>query len=64
MTEILENLPTYAGIAIATYSALLFGAQVLQDLASEKITSQKQLDTIVDEEAIGYDVLTKSKVTR
>ena len=36
MTEILENLPTYAGIVLGTYSALLFGAQVLQDLASEK----------------------------
>ena len=57
MTEILENLPTYAGIAIGTYSALLFGAQVFQDLASEKITSQEQLDTIVDEEAdkLGMD---------
>ena len=57
MNEILENLPTYAGIALGTYTALLFGTQVVQDLATEKITSQEQLDGIVEEEAkkLGMD---------
>jgi hypothetical protein len=57
MNEILENLPTYTGIALGTYTALLVGAQAVQDLATEKITSQEQLDGIVEEEAkkLGMD---------
>lgn len=51
MNEILENLPTYIGIALGSYTALLVGAHTVQDLASEKITSQEQLDEIVEEES-------------
>ena len=57
MNEVLKNLPTYAGVALGTYTALLVGAQVVQDLATEKITSQEQLDEIVEEESkkLGMD---------
>ena len=57
MNEILENLLTYTGIALGTYTALLFGAQAVQDLATEKITSQEQLDEVIEEEArkLGMD---------
>ncbi len=51
MNEILENLATYTGIALGSYTALLAGAQAVEDLASEKIRTQEQLDKIVDEEA-------------
>ena len=56
MNEILENLPTYAGIALGTYTALLFGTQALESV-SEKINSQEQLDDVVEEEAkkLGMD---------
>jgi hypothetical protein len=50
VNEILENLVAYTGIALGGYSALLVGMQAFQDLASEKIKSQEQLDKIVDEE--------------
>ena len=57
MNEILENLPTYTGIALGAYTALLFGAQAVQDLATEKINSQEQLDDVVEEESkrLGMD---------
>ena len=57
MNEVLENLVTYTGIALGSYTALLAGAQAFQDLATEKITSKEQLDKIVDEEAekLGMD---------
>ena len=57
MNEVLENLATYTGIALGSYTALLAGAQAFQDLATEKITSKEQLDKIVDEEAekLGMD---------
>ena len=57
MNEILENLPTYTGIALGAYTALLVGAQVVQDLATEKIKSKEQLDEIVEEESkrLGMD---------
>ena len=48
MNEILENLPAYTGIALGAYTALLFGAQVIQSLATEKINSQGQLDSVVE----------------
>lgn len=55
--DLLENLPTYAGIILGAYTALLAGAQAFQDIASQKITSQKQLDTVVKKEAekLGMD---------
>lgn len=57
MNDILETLVTYAGIAIGSYTALLLGAELIQDLISEKITSKEQLDEIIEEEAenIGLD---------
>jgi len=51
MNELLENLATYTGIALGSYTALLLGAQAVGDLVSEKIKSQEQLDKIVDEES-------------
>ena len=56
MNEVLENLATYSGIARGAYTALLFGAQALESV-SEKITSQEQLDEVVEEEArkLGMD---------
>lgn len=57
MNEILENLLAYAGIALGSYAALLVGAQAFEDFSSEKITSQKQLEKIVNKEAeeLGMD---------
>jgi len=56
MNEILKNLPAYTGIALGAYTALLFGAQAFE-LVSEKITSQEQLDDVVEEESnkLGMD---------
>ena len=56
MNEVLKDLATYTGIALGGYTALLAGAQLIE-VASEKITSQEQLDRIVDEESdkIGID---------
>lgn len=57
----MEDWITTAGIIggsiIGGYTALLFGAQAVQDFASQKITSQKELDQIVEEESarIGLD---------
>ncbi len=57
MNNKLENLAKYTGIALGSYTVLLAGAQAFQDLASEKITSQDQLDRVGDEEAekLGMD---------
>ena len=52
MNEVIENLPTYAGIALGIYTTLLFGAQAVQDLATKKITSQEQLEMSV----LGRDI--------
>ncbi len=57
MNELLENLLTYTGIGLGAYTTFLLGAQGFQDLASEKITSQKQLDSVIEEESkkLGMD---------
>jgi len=57
MSEVLENIAMYTGAIIGGYSFLLLGAQVVQDLSSEKITSQEHLDRVVNEEAdnLGLD---------
>ncbi|MBI2665625.1 hypothetical protein HYX12_03325, partial [Candidatus Woesearchaeota archaeon] len=57
MDTILEHLGMYLGIALGSYTILLIGAQAFGSLATQKITSQKQLDQIVDEEAekLGMD---------
>ena len=57
MNEILKNLPTYFGMVLGGYTALLFGTQAVALLFSEKINSQEHLDKVVNEEAdkLGLD---------
>ncbi len=51
MNELFETALLYVGLPLGAYATLLLGAQAVQDLKSEKITSQDHLDRIVDEEA-------------
>ena len=56
MSEILQTIAAYAGIALGSYTALMIGAQLIGSLASEKIKSQEHLDKIVEEEAKKLDM--------
>ena len=57
MNQVIENIALCAGYALAAYTAVLGGAQLIGDLASQKIKSQEELDLIVVEEAekLGLD---------
>jgi hypothetical protein len=45
------DLAKYAGYALGAYTALLFGAELVQDAISRRIHSQEELETVVKEEA-------------
>jgi hypothetical protein len=45
------DLAKYAGYALGAYTALLFGAELVQDAISRRIHSQEELEIVVKEEA-------------
>ena len=51
MDEMLSNMPEYIAKGIGAYTALLFGVQALSTLFSQRIKSQNDLDSVVNEEA-------------
>lgn len=57
MNGIITNIGVYSTCLLGGYAALLTAGQLIENICSKKITSQEQLDEIVDKEAdkLGMD---------